>query len=471
MKRSGILVSVMLFFLPLLSLSQPGSSCSSPIPITMDAVCRNYTLSSVTGGNLACTPSGTTPVTYFSIVANSSAQNMMLRITGPNTQAVEVVFYDGTSCTGGNLESASSICFYDGEGIWAPAEDFVITPNKTYILRIKTAITGSIQICGQYYTPTNNNCLGATQIGTGLTIDNNAAHKPGNGITPLEVCATALENSAFYVYTVDISGPTSLSIESMKCDNNYESDLLKLGFQVGFFTGNCSSLTYVNCYAGVTSGQLNVGVLPIGSQVFVVFDGILGSNCEYSIRAINAVILAATLKYFTAWKLPEGNLLKWVTVKEHDNAFFEVERSVDGANYSTIHRATGQINSDVENIYQYLDPSPPAKCFYRLKIVANDGKKTYSNVIRVDRQAKINSKITFNNIVTDQIVLQIADLKEDQLRIQIVDRAGREVYHQTTRINSRNSLINVNTSNISKGLYYLILSGVDYKEAFPFIKS
>ena len=471
MKQSSIFICVILL-VPILSLSQAGSSCASPISIPMDGVCRNYTISSATGGNVVCTSSGTTPITFFSMVANSSAQNMLLKITGPNAQALEVAFYDGTSCTNGNLESPSSICLYDGQGDWTPAENFTITPNKTYILRIKTAITGNIQICGQYYTPPNNNCLGATAIGSELLVDNNAAHKPGSGVNPYDVCADVLENTAFYTYTVDITGSTSLSVERMNCDNNYESDLLKLGYQIGFFKGTCSGLIPVECYAGVDgSAQLSVGVLPTGTQVYVLIDGILGSNCDYSIRAINALVLAASLKYFTAWKTPEGNLLKWVSVKEIDNAFYEVERSLDGTNYTTIERISGEMNSYTEKNYQYLDPSPPPKCFYRLKMVSTDAKKTYSNVIRVERHDKINSKITFNNFVGSQLILQVKNLKGDNLSIKIVDQSGREVYRQNIRLNSGYDLLNIPASNISRGLYYLIVTGTDYKEAFPFFKS
>ena len=271
---------------------------------------------------------------------------------------------------------------------------------------------------------------------------------------------------------MDITGPTSLVIENMACDNNYQSNLLNLGFQIGFFTGTCSGLTNVNCYAGFNgNGQLNVGTLPTGTQVYVVIDGILGSNCEYSIRAVNSVILAATLKYFTAWKTPDGNLLKWVSEKEVDNSAYEVERSLDGTNYTTIGRIAGEMNSYTEKTYQYLDPSPPVKCFYRLKMVSIDGKKTYSNVIRVERNNNINSKITFNNFVVNQLTLQVKDLRRENLSIKIVDQSGREVYHQNTRLNTGYDILNIPASNMSSGLYYLIVTGSDYKEAFPFFKS
>ena len=470
MKQSRLYVSVLLL-VPVLSFSQTGATCTSPIPIPMDGVLRNYTISASTGANIVCTSSGTSPITYFSIVANSSAEDMMLKITGPNNQPVEVSFYDGIACTNGNLESASSICFYDGTGLWAPSENFVITPNKTYILRIKTATTGSLTIQGYYITPPNNSCATAMPIGTLLTFDNNAAHKPAVGISPAGACVVSFTNTALYTYTVDYTGPTSISLENIVCDNNYQNDGNNLGFQVGIFKGSCAGLTSVTCYIGVPgTAQLSAGTQTAGTQMYVAINGILSSNCEYGIRAINAFVLSATLKYFTAWKTSEGNILKWTSLKEFDNAFYEIERSVDGINYETIDRIAGQLKSTTEKDYQSIDLSPPSKSFYRLKMITTDGKKSYSNVIRVERQSKTNPKITFNNIVTDQLTLQINDLKQDNLLIKIVDQSGREIYRQNNRPGSYD-LINVNTGNLSGGLYYLILTGDDYKEAFPFFKS
>ena len=470
MKRSRLYVSVLLL-VPVLSFSQTGATCTSPIPIPMDGVLRNYTISASTGSNLVCTSSGTTPITYFSIVANSSAEDMLLKITGPNNQPVEVAFYDGIACTNGNLESASSICFYDGKGIWAPSESFVITANKTYIIRIKTATTGTIQISGQHYTPPNNSCLTATTIGTQLLFDNNAAHKPTTDVSTSGICAADIDNTAIYVYTVGVTGTSSVSIENMDFDNNYQSNMLNLGFQVGLFKGTCAGLTSIACYVGVaTNAQISAGVLPAGTKVYVAIDGILGSNCDYGIRAINSVILAAELKYFTAWKQPEGNILKWTSLKEYDNTFFEIERSVDGLNYETIDRIAGQLRSNSEKDYQYIDLSPPSKSFYRLKMITTGGKASYSNIIKVDR-TNANFKVRVGNIVNDQLSLRVNDVKEQRMSIKIIDPSGREVYQQNSKIKPGENLININANNLSNGFYYLILTGTDYREAFPFIKS
>ena len=471
MKRSCIFICVILL-VPFLSFSQPGSSCASPYSITMDSISRGYAISASTGSNLICQSLGTSPVTYFSLVANSSAQNMMLKITGPNTGWIEVAFYDGTSCTNGNLQTASSICFYDGNGLWTPSESFVITPNKTYILRIKTATTGTLTIQGYYHTAPNNSCATAMPIGTILSFDNNAAHKPTTGISTAGACVVNFTNTALYTYTVDYTGPTSISLENLVCDNNYQNDGNNLGFQVGIFKGSCAGLTNVACYIGIPGTyQFSGGTQTAGTQMYITINGILSSNCEYGIRAINAAVLAADLKYFTALRSPNGNILKWVSLKEVDNAFFEIQRSIDGRYFTTIDRVNGQVNSTTEKSYEVTDASPPPTSYYRLKLVDINVKSKYSKVVRVESRSGANSKIKFNNFVTNQLSIQVEDLNHEKVSIKIIDASGREEYKQTTTIINSANNIYINTSGLSGGLHYMIFSTSDYTQAFPFVKS
>lgn len=474
MKPSAVLLCAVLL-MPFCSFSQ-GGSCATPIPIPLDEICRAYTISSSTGGNAVCSnndfPTGNSPITYFSVTSNSSADNILLSITGPDSSPVEVAMYTNGTCTNPNLQSESSLCLFDGNGLWAPAETFTITPNTTYILRIKTSITGAIQICGQNYTPPNNNCLGATPLGPALVNDNNACHKPGSssGIVPGQLCASTLENTAFYTYTVESTGVTALSIENATCDNG--NGVNSVGFQIGFFTGDCSSLAYFQCYAGFGSSmQANTNELAAGTKIYVAVDGIGGSNCSYSLRALNAVVLSANLKYFSAWKTPEGNILKWVSLQEYGNGRFEIQRSVDNINYSTIGHIAGNLNSQTEKRYQFLDASPITRCYYRLKMVNTNGKFNYSSIIQVNRSNISNPQILFNNNVTDVLNLQIADLQSRELSVTIIDNSGRNIKAQNVKINSGENNIKINTGPIPAGLYYLIVSGNNYRKTFPFLKS
>ncbi len=77
--------------------------------------------------------------------------------------------------------------------------------------------------------------------------------------------------------------------------------------------------------------------------------------------------------------------LKWSTVAESDNMGFEVERSIDGINFSTRTFVEGHGTTRQLRRYQFQERAVAANCFYRLKQIAGDGTFSYSPVIRLDQ--------------------------------------------------------------------------------------
>ena len=444
MKRVGILLPVFLMF-RLLTNAQTGSSCANAIPLFLDSVTRNYVTSASTGGSVVCSYSTSTPITYFSFTTNAAGERVILNITIPGGQPCEVVLYDGTSCNGGTLNTASSMCFDDGMGLWSFNETFTPAPNTTYKLRIKTAISGNISISAYSYTPPNDICNGAFDISPVLITDNNANDLPGPGVVPGQLCASTLENTSFYTYTVDTRGVTTFTIENISCDNGPATN--SNGFQVGFFTGNCSSLVNFKCYMGMGP---DIGIvtdtLEAGTKVYVAVDGIQGSNCVFGVRAINSIPLYATLKYFMAWKVPSGNMLKWVSMQETDNKGFEVQRSADGFSYTTIGLIAGQLNSATEKTYQFNDPAPLLHSFYRLKIVSTGGKFTYSNMILVDRSNMTLVEMKINNPVSQVMNVTLISSVAEEMLLSVVNMNGQVVFND--KINCSKG-INTYSRNIS----------------------
>src|SRR5689334_15129364 len=183
-----------------LSAASQGTSCSSPYTLISDAVCRDYTISSLTGTAQHCTVpaySGTGRVTIFSFTTNNSGACVLVNLTTSGSQAAEVTLY--TKCSGGgslqNLAATSSVCFDDGAGLWAPCETLTLQANTTYFLRIWTPGPGTLTLCTRNYDPPNNSCAGATPVGNTPVYDNNACHKPSAEVTPVQLCAFSLENT------------------------------------------------------------------------------------------------------------------------------------------------------------------------------------------------------------------------------------------------------------------------------------
>ena len=337
MKRVAVIVTVILM-LPVFLKAQTGADCANAIPLIMDGVCRNYSTSPSTATSVTCTGyTGSSPVTYFSFTTNSTPDRVLIDITSPSGSSCEVLFYSSGSCS--PALSASAMCFDDGSGLWAPAHSYTLIPNYTYNLRIRTGSSGTITICARHYTPANDDCPGATSIGPTYKTDNNACHTAGPGVNAADLCASTLENTAFYTYIVETTGVSFININNINCDNQAANN--STGMQIGFYTGSCGSLTPLSCYSNVgTFISASTSSLAAGTRVFVAIDGVAGSNCSYEINALNALVLATNIKYFSGWKTNSSNLLKWVTLQEQAGAYYEIQRSGDGNTFKTIGRVT-----------------------------------------------------------------------------------------------------------------------------------
>jgi hypothetical protein len=471
MKPAGIILSLYLLLSTVVS-AQPGTSCNNPYIILLDSVTRNYTISSVSGTALHCTGplySGSGYITIFSFTTDASASCVLIDLLNTNNQPAEAMLY--TKCSGGgalqNVEETSTVCFNDGTGLWAPGETVILTPNKTYYLRIWTPNSGSLTLSAKSYPPPNDDCFGATIITPDPISDNNACHKPGPGVLPEYLCAFSLENTAFYSYTVDISGISVLMINNISCDNS--SAGASSGFQIGFFTGNCNSLTPVNCYAD-TGGSVSASTqsFPSGTKITVAIDGMSGSNCTYTISAFNAVFLPVTIKYFTAWLAPASNQLRWQTSKRTGNAYFEIEKSVDGQHFFPIGRVEERQNASDETDYSFDDKAPMAEQFYRLRIIGENGRVSYSNIIYLKR-GQILPAITLMNPASEKLNIRLNAPVSENLQVQILNSLGQVVQMRNIQLKRENS-ISLDIQDLANGLYYFVVTADNQKTSQSFIK-
>ena len=155
------------------------------------------------------------------------------------------------------------------------------------------------------------------------------------------------------------------------------------------------------------------------------------------------VVLPVTLKFFKAQGNKTFNTLSWQTVTEINTTHFNVQRSTNGKDFSTI----GIVNAKGASEYTFNDQAPPPPkggiLYYRLEVVDNDGSKTYSEVREL---SIINSPFSITpNPAKDFVTISGSNLKQ----ITLVDFTGRTVI--TKEVNSNS--IKLAISNLSKGIY------------------
>ncbi|HEX6333701.1 MAG TPA: hypothetical protein VFZ78_05715, partial [Flavisolibacter sp.] len=423
--RSLVLL-LTLCLLTVLAVRGQGTTCGTAIPLTLNGVSTIYPATSTTGANVVCTDNGATPVTWFSFTTNAAASCPLLNITTSDGLPCEIAMY--TSCNGGQaLQTASSMCFDDGTGLWAPSETYALAPNQTYYLRIKTSTQCNIRIAGQHHVPANDDCAGAFSISTTAITDNNACHTGGPEVFPSQLCAFTLENTAFYQFIVASNGSCVINISNIYCDNGAGNN--NSGFQIGFFTGNCGSLTNLNCESGSgTFVQATTPVLTAGTKVYVAIDGMAGSNCRYSISGINiyGVLDAASFKNFSGWKTSSTNQLKWNSIN-NGALLYQVERSENGSSFAPI--GTVQPKAGHFPLYTFEDVYPPEKAFYRIRQVNPGGEAALSHTIMVTRTDHSGLKATITRQDRNQVEYELETGLAGKIDYVILTTAGTALAH------------------------------------------
>jgi hypothetical protein len=98
--------------------------------------------------------------------------------------------------------------------------------------------------------------------------------------------------------------------------------------------------------------------------------------------------LPVTLTSFGAAPQGSGVAVSWATASEQHNAGFEVQRSADGASFTTLATVAGMGTTQNARTYSYFDATPlRATAYYRLKQLDTDGPFAYSSVVAVQAAA------------------------------------------------------------------------------------
>ncbi len=168
--------------------------------------------------------------------------------------------------------------------------------------------------------------------------------------------------------------------------------------------------------------------------------------------------LPVELVSFTGKPTQSGINLNWETASELNNSHFDIEKSSNGKEYSSIARIKGQGSTSAFTKYKFTDINPgEGTNYYRLKQVDFDNTAAYSKTIAVRWQAgeAIQVALAPNPCRNGDCNLTVANTQGQETLIELKDMAGRVVY--TTKVKSDRYLLELPMSDLThlKGLYFL----------------
>ncbi|MES1224581.1 MAG: T9SS type A sorting domain-containing protein, partial [Bacteroidota bacterium] len=156
--------------------------------------------------------------------------------------------------------------------------------------------------------------------------------------------------------------------------------------------------------------------------------------------------LPLTLLSFSGIKQNNDAQLQWLTANEINVKHYEVERSNNGQQFTAI----GTIHAGRTN-YSFTDAnifSTATLVYYRLRSVDNDGRFTYSPIIKLSAQPTTRLTVFPNPVKT---MVTISGLKQKGA-IRLINAAGQLMLQQ--KINTQSTTLDM--SRLTSGMYLLV---------------
>jgi hypothetical protein len=197
-----------------------------------------------------------------------------------------------------------------------------------------------------------------------------------------------------------------------------------------------------------TSSNLSDASCSFSDAVKIITLNVIDCGTPLNVRLIS----------FTGKAVDGKTSLTWSTSQENEPLTFDVERSYDGMNFSTIATVPGysDYNASV-NIYTFNDPEQLTRpTYYRIKMKTDNAIISLSRVVQVASNPTAFSFISVINPFNSSLVFDISSDRSGRANMELVDQFGTIVRKNLLEIiPGINHLELNNTDILPAGIYIL----------------
>jgi hypothetical protein len=168
------------------------------------------------------------------------------------------------------------------------------------------------------------------------------------------------------------------------------------------------------------------------------------------------VVLPLQLLSFDAVNDGKANKLSWTAADEDQLLDYSIERSTDGAQFTTI----GTMTPSPDHSYAFTDNTPAATSYYRLKLTSIDGTSTYSGVKKISLAASV-SVTCYPNPVVDYANLVFNHATTGSYHYTVLQSDGHTLQSGVFEIGNADQQISLNLSTAPKGMLFIRVQGED----------
>lgn len=194
------------------------------------------------------------------------------------------------------------------------------------------------------------------------------------------------------------------------------------------------------------------------------------TSYNQSCNLADLATLPIALISFKAESHEKEVLLNWQTASEQNNNYFELERSGDGINFSSLTKVAGAVNSFTIKNYSYEDKLPlNGISYYRLKQLDLNGDYSYSSVVSVNRNGASFINV-FPNPGDGRYQLKGSIQNSGEIQLKVYNSIGAIVLNKI--IQSQDNIIKeeLDLSSFYSGIYFLKIISDSQIETTELIK-
>jgi hypothetical protein len=178
--------------------------------------------------------------------------------------------------------------------------------------------------------------------------------------------------------------------------------------------------------------------------------------------------LPVKLERFTADNQPQGVRIRWTVGEEENVDRYEIQRSPDGRNYTAI----GAVPASHQRQYEYWDRGPLAGAsYYRLAMIDNDGRSSYSPVVALNRSIAGWSMQAAPNPFRDALQLRIDAPDGGTVSLELLDLAGRPLRREEKNVQKGSNVFLLSgLGQYGSGIYFLRIKSLKVQQTMRLVK-
>ena len=167
--------------------------------------------------------------------------------------------------------------------------------------------------------------------------------------------------------------------------------------------------------------------------------------------------LPIELMAFNANCTENATTINWQTASEHNSAFFDVEKSRDGINWSIVETIAAAGNSTTTIDYSIVDAEKTTGVvYYRLNQVDLNGEsKIYGPVSANCNDSEDFIAFVYPNPTQDVFTLELTNNTTQNVNIQLIGSDGKVVYQLTRMVEVGSTMLPLSIVELKSGIYSL----------------